>query len=77
MKILHMIAFLLVIVGALNWGIIGIGGFANFDGNVVKMLLGSFPMIERLVYVLVGLSALVLLATHKKDCRLCASGGTM
>ena len=75
MKILHMVAFLLVIVGAINWGIVGIGGFANFDGNVVKMLLGSFPMVEWLVYILVGLSALWLLVSHKKDCRLCT--GTM
>ena len=75
MKILHMVAFLLVIVGAINWGIVGIGGFANFDGNVVKMLLGSFPMVEWLVYILVGLSALWLLVSHKKDCRHCT--GTM
>ncbi len=70
-----MVAFLLVIVGAINWGIVGIGGFANFDGNVVKMLLGSFPMVEWLVYILVGLSALWLLVSHKKDCRHCT--GTM
>lgn len=68
-----MVAFLLVIVGAINWGIVGIGGFANFDGNVVKMLLGSFPMVEWLVYVLVGLSALWLIVNHKKDCRYCTS----
>ncbi len=43
----------LVLVGALNWGLVGLGGW-----NVVNMVLGGWPGLERLVYVLVGLSAL-------------------
>ncbi len=66
MKALHVIAFILVVVGALNWGLVGIGGW-----NVVNALLGSWPVVEKIVYILVGLSALVLVFTHKKDCTCC------
>jgi uncharacterized membrane protein YuzA (DUF378 family) len=53
MKALHMIAFVLVVVGGLNWGLVG-----AFEFNLVTKLLGSWPMVETIVYVLVGLSAL-------------------
>lgn len=66
MKILHMVAFLLVIVGALNWGLIGL-----LDFNLVEMLLGSMPMVAKVVYVLVGASAVYLAITHKQDCKVC------
>jgi hypothetical protein len=33
MKIMHMVAFILAMVGALNWGLVGIGGFAGSDWN--------------------------------------------
>ena len=50
------ISCFLVVVGALNWGLVGIGGFVGTDWNVVHMLLGAWPKIEWLLYVLVGLS---------------------
>lgn len=67
MKALHMVTFLLVIVGALNWGL-----WALFNLNVVNLVLGSMPSVEKLVYILVGFSAVYLLATHMNDCKLCA-----
>lgn len=54
-----MIGKILLIVGGLNWGLVGIGMFMNSDLNVVKMLLGSWPMIEAVVYVLVGVAAVM------------------
>jgi uncharacterized membrane protein YuzA (DUF378 family) len=72
MKALHIIAFLLVAIGGLNWGLVGLGAFTGSELNVVHLVLGSMPMIEAIVYVLVGLSTVVLLATHKKDCRACS-----
>jgi uncharacterized membrane protein YuzA (DUF378 family) len=76
MKSLHFLAFILVIVGALNWGLVGLGYFVSgADWNVVRMILGSWPMVESLVYVLVGLSALMLAFTHMKTCRECSVGG--
>jgi len=65
MKALHMIAFVLVVIGGLNWLLYA------FGYNLVEMLLGSMPAIEKLVYILVGLSALLLVFTHKKSCKDC------
>lgn len=70
-----MVSFILLIIGGLNWGLVGIGGFAGSNWNVVNLLLGSWPTVEWLVYVLVGLAALWLLFTHKKTCRMCGMGG--
>jgi hypothetical protein len=51
------IAWILVLVGALNWGLVGLGNLLGFQGNVVELLLGSWPTVENVVYVLVGVSA--------------------
>jgi uncharacterized membrane protein YuzA (DUF378 family) len=75
MKALHVVSFILVIVGGLNWGLVGLGAFAGGNWNLVNLILGSWPTVEWLVYVLVGLGALVLIFTHKKDCRVCSSSG--
>jgi uncharacterized membrane protein YuzA (DUF378 family) len=80
MKGMHMIAFILLIIGGLNWGLVGIGGFTMTDWNVVHMILGSWPIVEWIVYLLVGLSAVWIALTHKKDCKMCPasmSGGAM
>lgn len=66
MKVLHMVTFLLLVVGGLNWLLVG-----AFDFDLVATLLGDMSALSRLVYVLVGISALVELLTHKKNCRLC------
>ena len=68
MKTLHMVAVLLLVVGGLNWGLVGL-----FDYNLVMALLGGYPAVEMLVYVLVGLSAVYVLVTHKGDCKICSS----
>ena len=69
MKMLHCAAFVLVLVGALNWGLVGLLGV-----NLVTMLLGSAPSLVSLVYVLVGLSAVYLALSHKEDCLTCCGG---
>ncbi len=74
MKALHKIAFILLAIGGLNWGLIGLGGFMNANWNLVHYLLGSWPSVEWIVYILVGLSTLLLIFTHMKDCKTCASG---
>lgn len=75
---LHTIAFILVMVGALNWGLVGLGGFLGGNWNVVNLILGSWPTIEWLVYVLVGAAAVYELVSHKKNCKACGtSGGAM
>jgi len=73
MKALHITAFVLVIIGGLNWGLIAIGDWMNQDWNIVHLLLGSWSWLEYLVYLLVGISAVILIFTHKRDCRNCSS----
>ncbi len=71
MKALHMVTFILVIVGGINWGLVGLG-----DWNLVEMLVGSWPIVAQIVYILVGLSALYMVFTHKKDCKTCGGSST-
>ena len=61
---LDMVSKWLVIIGGLNWGIAGIGGLiknATLNMGIVNLLLKSIPMLESLVYLLVGLSAAYML----------------
>ncbi|MEX0935232.1 MAG: DUF378 domain-containing protein [Candidatus Paceibacterota bacterium] len=51
MKNVWWIAELLVVVGAINWGLVGL-----FDFNLVDTILGSGSVLARIVYVLVGVS---------------------
>ena len=63
---ISMIAWILLIIGGLNWGLVGI-----VDLNVVEYLGGT---VAKVVYILVGLSALYALVTMKKDC--CSTSGS-
>jgi uncharacterized membrane protein YuzA (DUF378 family) len=53
MKNLDILVAILLVVGGLNWGLVG---FANFD--LVASIFGSGAWLSRIVYALVGLSAL-------------------
>lgn len=66
MKIIKKIAFVLVIIGGLNWGIYGLIGY-----DLVDVFIGSIPMIARILYVLIGLSALYLIINKYTVCRCC------
>jgi uncharacterized membrane protein YuzA (DUF378 family) len=55
------IAYALTIIGGLNWGLIG-----AFDFNLVATIFGEMSPLSRIVYVLVGLSALYLIYTGTK-----------
>ena len=62
-----MVAFLLLVVGGLNWGLVGL-----FNFNLVEMVFGSMPAVVMVVYALVGLSAVYIAATHMGDCKVCS-----
>ncbi|MFA9262041.1 MAG: DUF378 domain-containing protein [Undibacterium sp.] len=71
MKQLHMVAFLLLVVGGLNWLSVGL-----LDMDLVAKFLGGIsPMLAKAVYVLVGLSAIFELMMHRQNCRACATDG--
>ena len=70
MKTINVIVALLVVIGGLNWGLVGLFGF-----NLVAFLFVHVPLVERLIYVLVGLSALYQLIQYKKIFSCCSGGG--
>lgn len=58
MKVIKIIAFVLTVIGALNWGLVGV---LKFD--LVAAVFGELSMISRIVYSLVGLSGVITLLT--------------
>ncbi len=56
MNTLGWIAMILVIVGGLNWGLVG-----GFKFDLVATIFGAMTALSRIVYILVGLSALYML----------------
>ena len=69
-----MIAKVLVVIGGVNWGLVGLGMLLGTTGgwNVVNMILGSVPTLEAIVYVLVGVSAIMVIFDCK--CGKCQAG---
>jgi uncharacterized membrane protein YuzA (DUF378 family) len=61
MNALDWIAMVLLIIGGLNWGLVGIADF-----NLVAAIFGDDSAISRIVYILVGLSALWTIYTATK-----------
>ena len=55
------VALVLVIIGGLNWGLVGL-----FDFNLVDTIFGEKSALSRIIYTLVGLSALYLIYTATK-----------
>ncbi len=77
MKVISKIAWVLVIVGALNWGLQGLGGLVSgSDWGVVSALLGSWPVVENVVYLLVGISGIVSI-WGCSSCSKCDAGAPM
>ena len=61
MKILYYIALTLVIIGALNWLLIGL-----FSFDLVATLFGEMSMLSRIIYSLVGISGLISIGLYSK-----------
>lgn len=68
-----MIAKILLIVGGVNWGLVGIGMLLGSDWNVVHMIFGSMSTLEAIIYVLVGIVAAMKIFGGCK-CGQCSSG---
>lgn len=65
MKLLHIVAYALVFVGGLNWGLVGL-----LDLNLVTMIFGSMGL-TNLVYILVGLATVFVIYDHFQSCKIC------
>ena len=61
MKVLYYIALTLVIIGALNWLLIGL-----FEFDLVATLFGEMSLLSRIVYSLVGISGIISFEKKKK-----------
>lgn len=65
-----MVAGILVVIGALNWGLYGLGmlmGAGNW--NVVNWIFGSWPALEAIIYVIVGIAGISMLVGLCKGCK--------
>lgn len=62
---MNLVAKTLVYIGAINWLLVGIGYFFKANLNIVNLILGSVPVLEAIVYILVGLSALYLIMVRR------------
>lgn len=67
MKSLHTVTFIFLIIGGLNWLAFGIFGW-----EVGRFLGGMTAMIPRVIYILVGISAVYEVFTHKNRCDNCS-----
>lgn len=65
-KALHMVTFILLVVGGLNWLLQGALGW-----EIGSLIGGMDKPLAKIIYVLVGLSAIYQAATHKSYCREC------
>lgn len=59
MDIVRKIALILTVIGALNWGLIGFFGF-----NLVSFLFGEASLLTQIIYMLVGISAIIAILDH-------------
>ncbi len=76
MQKLHKVTFILLVIGGLNWLV------TAFGYNVVEMIFksgadGKLSPVAMIIYVLVGLSAIYELVTHKSNCKCCSTKGDM
>ena len=62
----HKLTFILLVVGGLNWLLVGLFGW-----DIGALFGGQAASVSRIVYILVGLSALMQIFTHKGTCKVC------
>jgi len=63
---MHYVTFGLLIIGGLNWLLQGV-----FMWDVGQLFGGMDALVSRVIYILVGLAAIVEVVTHKKGCKMC------
>lgn len=63
---LHTLTFILLVIGGLNWLLVGVFGW-----DVGQLFGGQGAVVSRIIYILVGLSALYETFSHKNMCKNC------
>ena len=64
---IHTITFILLVIGGLNWLVLGLFGW-----DLGMIFGGQMELISRVIYVLVGIAAVYEIFSHKSNCRACA-----
>lgn len=67
-KTLHIVAFILIIVGGINWLLLGLFGW-----EIGALFGGSAALISRIIYIVIGVAAVYEVVSHKSSCKNCAS----
>ena len=65
---MHKVAFVLLVVGGLNWLLVGVFGW-----DISQWLGGMDSVVARVIYVLVGAAAVYEVMMHKDTCKSCTS----
>jgi uncharacterized protein len=68
MQHLHKVGFILIIVGGLNWLLLGLTGW-----DIGQLFGGQGALISKVIYVVIGLAAVYEVATHKARCKECSA----
>ncbi len=68
MKQLHMVAFILLVVGGVNWLLLGI-----FNWELSELVGGPGSLIAKIVFVVIGLAAVYEAVTHRHNCKACGN----
>ncbi len=69
MKGLHYVAFTLLVIGGLNWLLVGLLGW-----DIGVLFGGMDAVVSRIIYILIGVSAVVEVVAHKNRCKECDTG---
>jgi uncharacterized membrane protein YuzA (DUF378 family) len=72
MKALHTVTFLLLVIGGINWLLVGAIGW-----DVGVLFGGQSAIISKIIYILVGISAIVEIFSHKSCCKSCEPKDTV
>jgi len=67
MKGMHMVTFTLLVIGGLNWLLLGLFGW-----GIGAIFGGQMVLISRIIYILIGLSAIYEVAIHRSICKMCS-----
>lgn len=68
MKVLHCIALILIVIGGLNWLLVGVFGW-----DVGVIFGGAGAIGARVIYIVIGLAAVLVMVSHKKHCHSCGT----
>ncbi|MBI5414880.1 DUF378 domain-containing protein [Candidatus Peregrinibacteria bacterium] len=54
----------IVIIGGLNWGLVALGYFLGTNANIVNLVFANSPLVENIVYAVVGVAAIMKVITY-------------